>query len=1296
MSAASQNSKQDRGKTASQVSQKPPRGGEIGSSSPEQALVEKGRRLEQVLQSARSITASLDVNEVLTRIATGAMQVTGAVNCDIYLLSKDGRTLVPEISVETDYIEQILATPLDLDSSLTGKAIREKKTLLFNNPLGETSGFQIPGTPQDLDERLISAPLIFEDKVIGAMCITRMGEFFTEDDREVTEAYAAFASSVLHSAQTHRDLKREIAEREAAERELSRKAEMIIRSQNVLLELSKLDVSDLDMVVRAVTEAGAHNLNADRASLWLFNPAISEMKCKDMFTQRTRRHESALSFPTDNYPKYMKILEDTRVISAEDSCGDERTWEFTKTYFLPNRIKSNLDVAISVRGKLMGIYCLEQQDEFRKWTLEDQDFATSLADIITLSLEASERRKSEEALRESEKKFSDLTNFLPSIIFEVDPTGRVTFVNKYAFESSGYSEEDYRKGILATDMVIPEDRKKLIETVQGLLARKSLPPVDYTLVRKDGSTYPVTVHATPIMMGKRPVGIRGLIVDISERKKVEEALAQKSRNQGHLLEAVRALTASQNVSEVLERITSGADQVLNSPLCNVYLLEEDGETLTPVVSSNPEYSKYFMATPLKVNKSLAGRAIEMKCCILYNDITGDSHKTTIPGTPDFSSQRLIAAPLLFEDKVLGVMSFIRDNQDYTDEELTLAETYAGFAAALLHNAQTHLALEREVETRKLAEEVIRDSETSYRGIFDSVEEAIYIQSKEGTFLDVNRGAEKMYGYSRDELIGQNPLFVAAPGKNDLEVVGKSVQRAFRGKSQQFEFWGRRKNGEIFPKDVRLYKGLFFGQVVVIAVATDITDRKQADQALRDSEKKYRELVNSMPLSEFELDRKGNITFANQYLLQSFGYKAKDIKDGLSALVLIDPALEEKAKDHFTQVLRGRSIGSPEYYLRRKDGSTFLAIVNVRAILEDGRAVGLRGFLLDITELKRTEEALHSSEVRYRYYIEHVNDGVFCFKPVEPIDLGLPLMEKVEESLNAVCVECNDTFALMGVLEREKIIGRNIKGLATDLESYKNLLTWFFRQNCRISNFEIHDVDPKGVSHWYQTSLFGEVVKGKMILVWGNMIDITERRKAHEALQQANRELGEAYNATLEGWSRALEMRERETAGHSLRVVDLTLQLAKALGVGEGKLQHIRRGALLHDIGKMGIPDSILLKPSSLSEDEWVVMRQHPLYANELLKPIYYLEEAVDIPFCHHERWNGEGYPRQLKGEEIPLAARIFAVVDVFDALTSDRPYRPAWTLDAALRYIREQSGKLFDPGVVDAFFNSIVNSRDQD
>lgn len=1296
MSAASRNRAEKRGKLV-----QPASGGSSGATVPdvkslEQALEVKRKHLEQILAAARSITSSLDVHEVLTRIASGAMKVTEGENCDIYLLSGDERTLYPEISVETNFRAEILATPLDLDSSLTGRAVREKKALMFNNAVGELSGFHIPGTPQDVDERLIAVPLMFEGEVLGAMCISRMGQYFLEEDREAAEAYAAFASSVLHTAQSHRDLRKEIAEREAAEKELSRKAEMIIRNQNVLLELNKLDMTDFEKVVRRVTESGAFTLMVDRASLWLFNPGLSEMKCKDLFLKENNQHEFALSFATDKFPRYMKALEKSRVIAAEDSCGDERTWEFTKSYFIPYKVRSNLDVAINIRGKLMGIFCLEHIKIPHKWTLEEQDFATSLADIITISLEASERRKSEEALRESEKKYSDLTNFLPSIIFEVDSTGRVTFVNKYAFTSSGYTEEDYRRGVTALDMVVPEDRPRLAENIRRLMEMDNLPPVEYTLVRKDGSTYPATVHATPILLGGQPVGLRGLIVDVSERKEAEEAVHRKSRNQEHLLEAVRALTASQNVSEVLERITSGADQVLNSALSNVYLLEPDGETLTPVVSSNPEFSKFFMALPLKVNKSLVGRAIEMKCCILYNDITGDTHKTTIPGTPDFGAQRLIAAPLIFEEEVLGVMSFIRDNANYTDEELTLAETYAGFAAALLHNAQTHLYLEREIETRKIAEDVIRDSESSYRGIFDTVAEAIYIQSRDGTFLDVNRGAEKMYGYSRDELIGQTPQFLDAPGLNDLAAVDQSVKKAFRGKSQRFEFWGKRKNGEIFPKEVRLYKGMFFGQIVVIAVATDITERKRSDQALRESEKKYRELVDSMPLSEFELDRKGMITFANHYLLQSFGYKLKDVKVGLNALDLISSAFVERAKDHFAQVLRGRKIGSPEYILMRRDGSTFPAIVNVDTVLEDDRAVGLRGFLLDITNLKKTEGALRASEARYRYYIEHVNDGVFCYRPDDPIDLRLSLDQKVETSLDAVCVECNEMFAQLSVLPRGELLGKPVRRLATQIENYQDLMRHFFRQGCRISNFEVVDYDPTGILHWYQISLFGEVVNRKLVLIWGNMIDVTDRKKAHEALQQANRELAEAYNATLEGWSRALEMRERETAGHSLRVVDLTLQLAKALGVDEEDLQHIRRGALLHDIGKMGIPDSILLKPSTLSEDEWVVMRQHPLYANELLKPIYYLEKALDIPYCHHERWNGEGYPRKLKGEDIPLAARIFAVVDVFDALTSDRPYRPAWTVDAALRYIREQSGKLFDPKVVDAFFNSIVNNRNAD
>jgi putative nucleotidyltransferase with HDIG domain len=193
----------------------------------------------------------------------------------------------------------------------------------------------------------------------------------------------------------------------------------------------------------------------------------------------------------------------------------------------------------------------------------------------------------------------------------------------------------------------------------------------------------------------------------------------------------------------------------------------------------------------------------------------------------------------------------------------------------------------------------------------------------------------------------------------------------------------------------------------------------------------------------------------------------------------------------------------------------------------------------------------------------------------------------------------------------------------------------------------------------------------------------------ENLERSNLELAQAYDATIEGWSRALDLRDKETEGHTQRVTEMTLELARAFGLPEEYLLHIRRGALLHDIGKMGVPDNILLKPGPLTEEEWVRMRSHPEYAYNLLKPIAFLEPALDIPYCHHEKRDGTGYPRGLKGEEIPLVARLFAVVDVWDALLSDRPYRLAWTAEQAREYIREQAGSHFDPKVVDRFLELI-------
>lgn len=197
----------------------------------------------------------------------------------------------------------------------------------------------------------------------------------------------------------------------------------------------------------------------------------------------------------------------------------------------------------------------------------------------------------------------------------------------------------------------------------------------------------------------------------------------------------------------------------------------------------------------------------------------------------------------------------------------------------------------------------------------------------------------------------------------------------------------------------------------------------------------------------------------------------------------------------------------------------------------------------------------------------------------------------------------------------------------------------------------------------------------------------------KSLRVSQSELLEAYDNSLEGWSRAISLRDHETDTHSRRVVELTLKIAKLYGLSETELESIRRGALLHDIGKVGIPDEILNKPGPLSNEEWVIMKKHPLFAADMLQPINFMQESLEIPLYHHEKWDGTGYPYGLRGDAIPLSARIFAIADVFDALLSQRPYRDAWTKEEALQYLFENRRKHFDPQLIDFFFKHFVEEK---
>lgn len=329
------------------------------------------------------------------------------------------------------------------------------------------------------------------------------------------------------------------------------------------------------------------------------------------------------------------------------------------------------------------------------------------------------------------------------------------------------------------------------------------------------------------------------------------------------------------------------------------------------------------------------------------------------------------------------------------------------------------------------------------------------------------------------------------------------------------------------------------------------------------------------------------------------------------------------------------------------------------------------------ERTRMQKALLESEAQFRLLAENATDMI------------------ARLATNGQMLYVSPACQLILGYTPDELIGKSSFEIIheEDLPAIKNL----FREKQTEATYTVayRALHKGGKYIWLETSAraIHDRKTGKVVEIQSASRDITERKKGEEALQDAHKHLQEAYERTIEGWVHALDLRDRETEGHTQRVTELTLKVARTLGFSDEELSHIRRGALLHDMGKMAIPDDILQKPGPLNEMEWEKMRKHPNYAYDMLSPIAYLRPALDIPFCHHERWNGSGYPRGLRGSEIPLVARLFAIVDVWDALCSDRPYRKKLPRREVIDYLREKSGQLFDPKLVDVFLSVIEHEQ---
>jgi PAS domain S-box-containing protein/putative nucleotidyltransferase with HDIG domain len=490
------------------------------------------------------------------------------------------------------------------------------------------------------------------------------------------------------------------------------------------------------------------------------------------------------------------------------------------------------------------------------------------------------------------------------------------------------------------------------------------------------------------------------------------------------------------------------------------------------------------------------------------------------------------------------------------------------------------------------------------------------------------------------------------------------------------------------------------------------ERRHAEQSLRESEKKYKNLFESTLDGIYQVDADGIFVTMNPAGARIFGYESPEEMIGRHAL---EYWRDPRDRDAFRAELKiKKSVSRYHMKARDKNGKP-VELESTSIIREDanGNFQGIDGILRDITDRMRADERL-SRHIQKLSALRSIDMAIGA-----SLDIRMTLKVFLEQVVSQLNVDACDVLLLSPHAKTLDYAAG--QGFRTDALRHTHLrLGQGYAGVAAFENRIVRIPDLKKGSDFKQGgALEGEdfiayygvplVAKGHVKGVleifhrsplepdeeWREFLDALALQAAiaidsnslFQELERSNMGLVLAYDSTIEGWSRALDYRDKETEGHSQRVTEMTIKIAREMGIQEEQLMHVRWGALLHDIGKMGIPDSILLKPGPLTEEEWKIMRLHPVYAYELLQPIDYLRSALDIPYCHHEKWDGTGYSRGLKGEQIPLSARIFAVVDVWDALRSDRPYRPAWSREKTLDHIRQLAGTHFDPKVIEVFLN---------
>lgn len=904
------------------------------------------------------------------------------------------------------------------------------------------------------------------------------------------------------------------------------------------------------------------------------------------------------------------------------------------------------------------------------------DDAGQFIEYQSVGQDITDQKKIEEALRESESKLRDLLENVKLVALIMDTHGTVNFCNSYYCDLTGWQKENVL-GQNWLEKFVPIDDAIALKKVLLESAITGSVPARYEnlILTSQGEQRLIAWNNTIMRDSHGSVsGIASIGQDITERNFSEKIQA-----------GIYKISQVVNEANDLDDLYKLIHQVLLElmPVDNFFIALYDQEK---DIISFPYYLDQFdkAPEPSRPGHGLTEYVLHTGKSVLANpevfNLLVEEGMVESVGTP---SVDWLGVPLKVENRIIGVMG----TQSYTEGIRYKSRDEQMFAFV---STQVAMAIDR-----KQAEEALMISQKRNQVLVEASTDAIFLVTMTGKILDCNLVAEQLYGYSREEFMDL-PLMNVFP-EEERDKNSRIFMQQMENNRYVLETVNQKHDGTRFPVEISSRLMTIEKDQVLVAYIRDITERKLVEKAIVKSEAKFRALAETAAAGIY-IHRGEKFLYVNPKWCLITGFSAEELLDKNYGEIFLDQdgqSIYERTEQHLDENNAEQQF---ENQIITSSGKKRWLDITAGSIEFNGENAVI-GTAVDITDRKQRE---HELKV-IAQISETMRTGISRHEILPAVMEQLLDLLNVDGALIAT-FENGDTSVVtdhsVGNLKRLDGIslGRD-EGLAGHIISTGEPYINHEAGSDPYFAFPelIHSMESiAGVPLITQEKTVGallvcaghhlEEFEQNLLITIGDMtVSALHRSDLYEQTHRQTMELQNAYEATLEGWALALELRDKETQGHSLRIANLTQELAVLMGVPEDKLESIRRGALLHDIGKMGIPDTILLKPGTLTDAEWKIMRKHPVYARDMLSQIPFFRESVDIPYCHHEWWDGSGYPQGLEGTEIPLVARIFAIVDSWDALTSNRPYRNAWSKDEALAHLVNQAGTHFDPQVVDAF-----------